>query len=47
VVYDPLFHVLRRAARWTRRLQGGSLHLYLAYLTFALLALLMVARWWR
>jgi hydrogenase-4 component B len=47
VVYDPLFHVLRRAARWTRRLQGGSLHLYLAYLTFALLALLTVARWWR
>jgi len=47
VVYAPLFHALRRAATWTRRLQGGSLHLYLVYMTFALLVLLTVARWWR
>ena len=47
VLYDPLLHALGTAATWTRRLQGGSLHLYLAYMTFALLVLLSVARWWR
>ncbi len=47
VLYDPLLRALRIVATWTRRLQGGSLHLYLAYMTFALLVLLMVARWWR
>jgi hydrogenase-4 component B len=47
VLYDPLLHTLRIAATWTRRLQGGSLHLYLIYMTFALLVLLSVARWWR
>ena len=30
-----------------RRLQGGSLHLYLFYLTLAFLILLTAARWWR
>jgi hydrogenase-4 component B len=47
VLYDPLRDVLRTAATWTQRLQGGSLHLYLVYMTFALLVLLSVARWWR
>jgi hydrogenase-4 component B len=45
VLYDPLLHALRTAATWTRRLQGGSLHLYLVYMTLALIVLLTVARW--
>ena len=45
VLYDPLVHVLRTAAAWVRRLQGGSVHLYLVYMTLALLVLLTVARW--
>lgn len=44
---DPLRHALRTAATWTQRLQGGSLYLYLVYMTFALLVLPSVARWWR
>jgi hypothetical protein len=47
VLYDPLWRVLRTMAVWARRLQGGSLHLYLVYMTLALLVLLTVARWWR
>jgi hydrogenase-4 component B len=46
VLYDPLLRALRAAATWTRRLQGGSLHLYLVYMALALLVLLTVARWW-
>jgi hydrogenase-4 component B len=47
VLYDPFLRAFRIAARWTRRVQGGSLHLYLVYMAFALLVLLSVARWWR
>jgi hydrogenase-4 component B len=47
VLYDPLLTMLRGAATWTRRLQGGSLHLYLTYLAVALVVLLTVARWGR
>ena len=47
VLYDPFVHVLRTAAGWVRRLQGGSVHLYLVYMTVALMVLLTVARWWR
>jgi hydrogenase-4 component B len=47
VLYDPFLRALRVGATWTRRLQGGSLHLYLVYMAFALLVLLTVARWWR
>jgi hydrogenase-4 component B len=47
VLYDPLWRVLRTMAVWARRFQGGSLHLYLVYMTLALLVLLTVARWWR
>jgi hypothetical protein len=46
VLYDPLLHVCRTAATWVRRLQGGSLHLYLVYMTLALLVLLTLTRWW-
>jgi hydrogenase-4 component B len=45
VLYDPLLHVLGIVATWVRRLQGGSVHLYLLYMTLALLVLLAVARW--
>jgi hydrogenase-4 component B len=47
VLYERPLHGLRRAATWIRRLQGGSLHLYLLYLTVAFLVLLTTARWWR
>jgi len=47
LLYDRPLHVLHHAATWVRRLQGGSLHLYLFYLTLAFLALLTAARWWR
>jgi formate hydrogenlyase subunit 3/multisubunit Na+/H+ antiporter MnhD subunit len=45
--YQPVI----RAARWTslqtRRLQTGSIHLYLALLPAALIALLLLAQWMR
>jgi hydrogenase-4 component B len=47
VLYDPLLTMLRRAATGARRLQSGSLHLYLTYLAVALMTLLTVARWGR
>ena len=47
VLYGGLVLVLRATARWVRRLQGGSLHLYLLYMTLAFLVLLTAARWWR
>ncbi len=46
VLYGPLSRALRAASTWTRRLQGGSLHLYLMYMALALLVLLTVTRWW-
>jgi hypothetical protein len=47
VFYDWPLQGLHHAASWVRRLQGGSLHLYLFYLTLAFLILLTTARWWR
>ena len=47
VLYDRFLRVLRRAAAWVRRLQGGSLHFYLLYLALAFLVLLTAARWGR
>jgi hydrogenase-4 component B len=47
ILYDWPLQGLHRAATWIRRLQGGSLHLYLFYLTLAFLVLLTAARWWR
>ena len=46
-LYAPLLDLFRRAARAVRGLQSGSLHLYLAYMTLALLVLLGIVRWWR
>jgi hydrogenase-4 component B len=45
VIYRPFIAALRVAADRVRRLQAGSLHLYLVYVTLALLALLIAARW--
>jgi hypothetical protein len=39
--------VLGTAASGVRRLQGGSVHLYLMFMTLTLLVLLAVARGWR
>jgi len=45
VLYEPLLRLVRSAAYQVRRLQSGSLHLYLLYLALALAALLFAARW--
>jgi hydrogenase-4 component B len=45
VLYAPVLALMRALASRVRRLQAGSLHLYLAYLTLALLVLLVAARW--
>ncbi len=45
ILYAPLLRLVERAARQVRRLQSGSLHLYLLYVALALVALLIVARW--
>jgi NADH:ubiquinone oxidoreductase subunit 5 (subunit L)/multisubunit Na+/H+ antiporter MnhA subunit len=47
LLYAPLFSLLRAVAGQVRRLQAGSLHLYLLYMTVALLALLVATRWGR
>jgi len=39
--YDPLRHGILKAAGWMRRLQAGSVHLYLAYVFAALILLLL------
>jgi hydrogenase-4 component B len=44
-VYAPFLHLVERLARQVRRLQSGSLHMYLLYMALALLGLLIVARW--
>jgi hydrogenase-4 component B len=45
LLYLPLLAMVRRAGRRVRQVQGGSVHLYLAYMCGALLILLLVARW--
>ena len=45
VLYSPLIAGLRFTARQVRRLQSGSLHLYLLYISLTLILLLIVARW--
>jgi hydrogenase-4 component B len=46
-LYAPGLALLRAVAARVRRLQTGSLHLYLAYMTLALLVLLVAVRWSR
>lgn len=44
-LYGPLLRFIRLLAELTRRLQSGSVHIYLFYITFALMILLLIARW--
>jgi formate hydrogenlyase subunit 3/multisubunit Na+/H+ antiporter MnhD subunit len=45
LVYQPSARVVQRLAARVRGLQGGSLHLYLAYIFVALLVLLFAGQW--
>jgi hydrogenase-4 component B len=44
-LYDPFLWLVRFTARQVRKLQAGSLHLYLTYVTIILIILLLAARW--
>jgi hydrogenase-4 component B len=44
-LYDPLLRLITFIAKQVRRLQSGSLHLYLVYITIVLVVLLLAARW--
>jgi hypothetical protein len=44
-IYDPCLWFVRLLAAVVRRMQSGSLHAYLVYVTIALLILLLSARW--
>ena len=44
-VYEPCLWLVRLVAVNVRRLQSGSLHLYLVYMAIALVILLLSARW--
>jgi len=44
-LYDPLTGAIKKLATWILRLQAGSVHLYLLYVSMALVAAL-VAAWW-
>ncbi len=44
-LYDPFLRLVRGTAQQVRRLQAGSLHLYLVYVTIILVILLLAARW--
>ena len=45
VVYEPFLRLVRFAAQQVRRLQSGSLFMYLTYVALALVFLLVIARW--
>ena len=40
-LYDPLLRLIRGLARQVRKLQAGSLHLYLAYIAVVLMVCLL------
>jgi hydrogenase-4 component B len=44
-LYGPSLRFIRFLASLTRRLQSGSVHIYLLYISVALLILLLIARW--
>ena len=46
-LYDPLLRLAHACAVQVRRLQGGSIHLYLLYIAGALLAALASAWWFK
>jgi hydrogenase-4 component B len=43
-LYGPLLWLIRLCAKVTRRMQSGSVHMYLVYVTVALIILLLIAR---
>lgn len=45
VLYAPFLRLVGLVARQVRRLQSGSLYLYLTYVALALVLLLVIARW--
>lgn len=45
-LYYPFINFIKLLSTFIRRLQSGSLHLYLAYISIALLILLLIARWY-
>jgi hydrogenase-4 component B len=45
-IYKPFLDSATFVAERVRRLQAGSLHLYLLYMAVALTVLIFVARWW-
>lgn len=45
LLYDPFLRMVQFTARQVRRLQAGSLHLYLVYIMVILIILLLAARW--
>jgi hypothetical protein len=47
VFYDPVTHGIRTLAAQVRRLQAGSVHLYLLYVVAALMVALASAWWFR
>lgn len=44
-LFDPFLGLMRFTARQVRKMQAGSLHLYLAYVMAILILLLLAARW--
>ncbi len=44
-LYDPFVWLIKFIAQQVRRLQSGSPHLYLVYITITLVVLLLAARW--
>ena len=46
-LYDPFLRLMNFIARQVRRLQSGSAHLYLVYITLVLVVLLLAARWFQ
>ena len=45
LVYTPSLAIVHRLGALARSVQGGSVHLYLAYLCLALVAMLVASRW--
>ena len=46
-LYDPFVWLIKFIAWQVRRLQSGSAHLYLVYITITLVVLLLAARWFQ
>jgi len=44
-IYVPLVRLVARVASRTRRVQGGSIHAYLAYVAAALIVMLLLSNW--